>query len=121
MVLFLSGCGRPPLRISQQRDVIVLDMQSLGEYPTDVTRVRLTDAATQRVVWEVVGSNDPQLGRIELRAGANPVTIEDVRHGTYRATVPAGPVFTLARGRSYVVEVWGRRRWPARATLTIPI
>lgn len=104
----LVACGRPPLRVSQQGQSIVIDMQSLGEYPSDVARVRVIDASRNQVVWEVKGRDEPQVGRVQLKVGENPVRIGDVRHGTYEVITPAGKsTFTLAPGARYVVEVWG--------------
>jgi hypothetical protein len=104
----LVACGRPPLRVSQQGQSIVIDMQSLGEYPSDVARVRVIDASRNEIVWEVKGRDDAQVGRVQLKVGENPVQISDVRHGAYEVIAPAGKsTFTLAPGARYVVEAWG--------------
>ena len=104
----LVACGRPPLSVSQQGQSITLDMQSLGEYPSDVVLLRIIDASQNRVVWEVKGRDKPQVGRVLLKVGENSVQLTDVRHGAYEVIVPAGKsTFTLASGRRYVVEAWG--------------
>lgn len=103
------GCGRPPLRVSAAERSVVIDMQTLGEYPSDVDRLRLTDATDKRVVWEVKGRGEPQLGRVTLNVGENAVAMPDVRHGTYEVIAPAGAgTFELVPGKRYVVEVWGK-------------
>ena len=108
MAFALLRCGRPPLRVTMRPGAVVIDMQTLGEYPSDVARVRLTDVASNRVVWEVKGRDEPQLGRVQLSVGENVAAISDVRHGSYDVLAPAGSgTFKLEAGKRYVVEVWG--------------
>lgn len=90
MAFTISRCGRPPLRVTTQPGTVVIDMQKLGEYPSDVARLRLTDAASNRIVWEVKGRGEPQLGRVQLSVGENTAAIADVRHGSYDVLAPAG-------------------------------
>lgn len=107
-ILAFTACGRPPLRVSQDGQAIVIDLQSLGEYPADVARLRLIDASRNEVVWELKGRDGPQLGRFKLRIGENPVQVPDVRHGTYDVVTPVGrSTFALAPATRYVVEAWG--------------
>lgn len=121
---FVLACGRPPLRVSTDGQSVLIDMQTLGEYPSDVERLRLTDATDKRVVWEVKGRGEPQLGSIQLRVGENAVAISDVCHGTYDVLVPGGAgTFKLEAGKRYVVEVWGkddRPRTKREAELIVP-
>jgi hypothetical protein len=108
----LVGCGRPALVISHNRDRIVVDMQSLGEYPSDVARLRLHHAR-KGVVWDLRGHDFPQAGRVELVVGANPVQMRDVRHGRYDVLVPRGSqTFTIEAGERYVIEIWGDESKP---------
>jgi hypothetical protein len=107
--VFIVGCHRPPLRVTQHGSSITVDAQTLGEYPSDVARLRLTDASTNRVVWEVKGHDHPQLGKLVLNVGENPVAVGDTRHGTYDVVKPIRKqTFTLAGGGRYVIEAWGR-------------
>ena len=104
----LLACGRPPLRISVLERSVVVDMQTLGEYPSDVARLRLSDASTKHLLWEVRGRNEPEVGRIELRVGENPVQLGDVRHGVYDVLAPTNKsTFILEPATQYVIEVWG--------------
>jgi hypothetical protein len=113
MAFALPRCGRPPLRVTTQPGTVVIDMQKLGEYPSDVARVRLTDAGSNRIVWEVKGRGEPQLGRVQLSVGENAAAIADVRHGSYDVLAPAGAgTFKLETGKRYVVEVWGKDNAP---------
>src|SRR5260370_34656726 len=92
----LLACGRPALRISVQQRSVVVDMQTLGEFPSDLARLPLTDASTKRVLWEVRGRDQPQVGRVELYVGENPVQLGDVRHSVYDVIAPTNrSTFTL--------------------------
>ena len=52
-VLLSAGCG-PPLRVSSNGDVATIDVQSLGEYPSDVSSVILTNEQNGTLVWHLV-------------------------------------------------------------------
>jgi hypothetical protein len=43
--LIVFACGRSPLRVKQHERSIVLDMQSFGEYASDVARLQVIDAS----------------------------------------------------------------------------
>jgi hypothetical protein len=108
LITFLAACGRPPLSVSQEGQSIIIDMQSLGEYPSDVARLRIIDASQNQVVWDVRGRDGPQLGRVLLKVGENSVQPTGVRHGAYEVVAPAGKsTFTLTPGARYAVEAWG--------------
>lgn len=105
----MLGCGRPPLRVTARENKVVIDLQTLGEYPSNVARLRLTDVATQKVVWELVGIGEPQIGRLELIVGENAAAASDVRHGRYDVVAPKGQTtFNLQPRRKYLIEAWGR-------------
>jgi hypothetical protein len=118
------GCGRPPLNVSTSARAVVIDMQTLGEYPTDVDRLRLTDATDKRVVWEVKGRDEPQLGRVTLSIGENGVAVADVRHGAYDVLAPAAAnTFKIEARKRYIVEVWGKddvSRTKRQVEFTVP-
>lgn len=106
--VFIVAC-RPPLRVTQHGSSITVDAQTLGEYPSDVARLRVTDASTHRVIWEVKGHGDPQLGKFALNVGENPVVVDDTRHGAYDVVTPIGQqTFTLLGGGRYIIEAWGQ-------------
>jgi hypothetical protein len=114
--VFVAACGRPPLSVLQKGQTVVIDVQSLGEYPSDMERLRLTDA-DHRVVWEIKGRDGPQINSVTLKIGENPAQLDDVSHGVYDVIVPRGQsTFTIEPGARYVVEVWGKdaRQWTRR-------
>ena len=98
----------PPLRIVQSRSDIVVDVQTLGEYPTTVYRIRLSDLNQSTVVWEITTANGtPQIDRFMLKADKNPAALE-ANSGTYRIVVPtSGSDFLLRKGSKYRIEMWG--------------
>lgn len=113
MAISVFACSRPPLHVLQEGPFMVIDLQSLGEYPSDVAGIRLIEASRKEVVWEVKGRDRAQVGRIRLIVGENPTLPTDVRHGTYELITPAGKTtFTIAPGTRYVVEVWPREGSP---------
>jgi hypothetical protein len=124
VAVLASSCGRPPVNVSSSAGAVVIDMRTFGEYATDVDRLRLTEAANKRVVWEVRGRNEPQLGRVTLKIGENGVALPDVRHGAYDVLTLSGTsTFKIEAGKRYVVEVWGKddvARTKRRVEFTAP-
>lgn len=105
--LSVFACSRPPLHVVQEGASTVIDMQTLGEYPSDIVGMRIIDVSRMAVVWQIRGRDVPQIGRVKLTVGDNPTLPADVRHGTYEVTTPAGKeTFTIAPNTQYVVEVW---------------
>ena len=101
------GSYRPPIRITNNGDAVRIDVQTLGEYPTDVARVRLIEATSDAVIWEVRARGGAQLSTFELKAGENPRSISHVAWGDIEVVIPQQPEFTLHRSRPYLIEMWG--------------
>lgn len=101
------GSCRPPLRITKNGGAVHIDVQTLGEYPTTVAKVRLLDATNDAVIWEVRARGGAQLSTFELKAGANPRAISHVAWGNMEAVTPQQPTFTIDPSRPYILEVWG--------------
>jgi hypothetical protein len=98
---------RPPLRVATDVASVHVDVQTLGEYPTDVTKVRLMDARTDAVVWEVRSHGRAQLSTFDLNAGENRVGISHVAWGSFEVVQPRRATFEIKREQPYVLEVWG--------------
>ena len=116
MTVLGASCflGRPPLTVRLTGSTATVDVRTLGEYPTNVARVRLLDTTDGKVIWEVKARDaNAQIWRITLGVGANPAMPVEVSHGSYRLVVPTTDNgFSMASGREYEVEVWGtERRW----------
>lgn len=120
--LFLGACsGRPPLHVKHDAGAVELNVETLGEYPTTIRRVRLSDVATRAVLWEIKATDGtPQVHRIRLRLGPNGGTFDDADGGKYSVVVPsAAASFLLRPSTAYVVEVWGEGDRPSVATFQI--
>jgi len=98
----------PPLRLTRTGTGIMVDVQTWGEYPTTVTRIRLSDVDQSTVVWELVTAEGiPQIHRFMLNPGENRSLLQS-RPGIYRVLVPSNSdLFTLEKGHRYRVELWG--------------
>ena len=98
----------PPLRLRMSASEVVVDVQTLGEYPTTITRVCLSDLSQSRVVWEIVTKHGtPQIHEFSLKPNDNP-TMLDAQYGDYRVVVPIGAGHVaLRRGVKYRIELWG--------------
>jgi hypothetical protein len=99
---------QPPMRIKPQAAGVLVDPELLGEYPENVSHLRLTALPEGRVTWELRGFHDPQLGRVPLKIGENPVQPFDIRHGDYEELVPRGrKTFAILAGHRYRIDLWG--------------
>jgi hypothetical protein len=97
----------PPLRLVQAANKVVINAQTLGEYPTTVKRIRVLDM-NRSVVWEVAAEGPgAQIRELVLRAGDNQ-SLADADHGAYRVVEPKyAEFFVLAPGMRYTIELWG--------------
>jgi hypothetical protein len=116
----VAGACAPPLRVVHERDGVTLDVRTLGEYLTSISRLRLSDAAGT-VVWEMQAQGTvPQVFTVSLVRGANPSTLVGAEYGAYTVVVPAGsPTFSLEPGRTYTIQVWGANGRSARASFAL--
>ena len=115
------GCGRPPLQIQTLGDSVTLDVQTLGEYPTSIRRVRLLAPAGP--VWEIEATGRaPQIHRIQLKAGPNSSHLPGGDDAGYRVVKPEGSErFDIHRGVMYSIEVWGPSGSPARGNFYVGV
>jgi hypothetical protein len=97
----------PPLRLRQAANQVTIDVQTLGEYPTTVSRICLLDV-NRSVVWEVAAqSRDVQIRGLVLKVGDNK-SLLDADHGTYQVIAPkSANSFVLFRSTRYTIELWG--------------
>jgi hypothetical protein len=103
----IVACGRPPLHTESSGDGVRVSVQTLGEYKTTVSRIRLT--CNGDATWEVVANTRaPQIHRFTLRAGMNPCFPDDVSEPEYRVVLPARcQGVRIQPGARCVLEVWG--------------
>jgi hypothetical protein len=90
--------------------LVTVDVQTLGEYQTSISRIEVTEERTGRTIWKVLPEGHVfQINTFQLKAGANDVKLEPA-WGYARAVVPHGETsFFLHPGSTYQVEVCGRR------------
>jgi hypothetical protein len=108
VLMLFAGCrSKPPVKIVTADGSVVVDVQTLGEYPTTVTHVRLTEA-NGPTVWEIrAEQGTPQIHNLTFAPGANPVTLAHPDSGQYEIVVPKGSSFILDPNKTYTVELWG--------------
>jgi len=98
---------RPPLQVVVSDVAIHVEVQTLGEYPTRVTKVRIIDIGEQSVVWEIQSRGLAQLSTFDLKSGENSVAISHVAWGSFDVLAPRSATFEIKRKRPYILEVWG--------------
>jgi hypothetical protein len=120
------GCGvSPPLSVHELNGRLVVDLRTLSDYPSTVTRVRLSENSSGRVVWEIQSaSGTPQIWTIELSAGPNATNLPpNVQYGNYSVVAPLNADrFFLQSGIEYLIQVWGESaaKRPATARFRLP-
>jgi hypothetical protein len=108
------------LRILQSGGKVTVDVQTLGEYQTTVKRIRLVNKESRKVVWELKTlTGTPQVNKIELIEGENPVNLTGVASGSYVVATPTNSaVFLLLSGIEYEIQLWGGESDSSRVTGT---
>ena len=108
LICVLVACCAPSLRVIRDGQSAIIDVQTLGEYGTSISRIRLTDATTKTVVWELASkTGEPQIWTVKVHPGSNDTHVH-AEAGTFQVLIPnTAESFVLVAGRSYVIEVWG--------------
>jgi hypothetical protein len=110
----------PPLRLAHESKIRV-DVSTLGEYPTTVTRIRLSNVNSRAVVWELAADNgEAQMHGFTLNEGENASGVDtDTESGHFTVvTPPRSASFVLRKGTEYRLEVWsGRSLLSKRSTV----
>lgn len=85
-----------------------MNVETLGEYPTSISRIQLKDLEGDVVLWEVEASGGvPQIWGVHLSHGANSAILVG-HHGHYQTLIPRGSsTFVLYKDREYQISVWG--------------
>jgi len=109
----LVALNTPALLIKEGADSVVIDLRWLGDYEAVVSRLRVVEASSGLVIWEVQSeSSDSRLFQVPVRLGSNAVSMK-ASHGSFRVVEPkASGTFVIEKDRNYTVEVWGdARKW----------
>ena len=111
--VILGGCEVvPPLRVTSGDTDVVIGVETLGEYPTTISRIRISEKKSGMAILELhaEGGRLPQIWNITLKQGGNTtdsIGLPEVE--LYRIVTPAGGQgFTIEKETTYLVEVWGK-------------
>jgi len=109
MVGIYEWFTRPQLRIERNGASAIVHVETLGEYPTTIRHIRVKEASSGKVVFELLTEGGtPQIHDFHLSVGGNSTSAADPQYGSYRVTVPASKdTFFLQQGVKYRVTVWG--------------
>lgn len=119
VILALLGCNAIPRPVIEKTDDgILVDIQTLGEYPTTLTHLRLTRMDTAEVVWEVRADHGLQLWTIPLRHGDNPSVPHTFGQRPIEVMTPETDSFALTPGE-YELELSGEKRSRRRVRFQI--
>lgn len=96
----------PELHVVVNRTNAVMHMEVLGEYPSDIRSVEISDEGRSLPIWRIAAHGEMfQVHSIPVRAGDNPSNIAP-EWGASRQEVPnVGASFRLDIGRVYRVKI----------------
>lgn len=109
-VLLACDHGLPTLRTENNQDFVTVHLETLGEYPTTVSRLRLQETQSGDILWEVQrASGTTQLWNVRFREGMNPAGLDAVTGGgSLEVVVPANSEhFFLEASKEYTLTIWG--------------
>ena len=116
--------GGPPLDFDAPHDgQVVAHMDLMRGLPPDIARIRISEFATGATVWDVKPARALRVcwngcWNLTLSAGPNPASFAAGRQ-QFNASVPMRPTFLLARGMSYLFEVWDSQGRTQRHRFTL--
>jgi hypothetical protein len=118
----MSGCAKPSFTIHQKQQQVELDFRFLGEYPSSITRLRITEAASGRAIWDLAAEEGYlDVWTIQLRLGANSAAAPKSFNKAIRVIVPDGSdSFTLGADTEYRVEACEKRGHCAARRFSFP-
>ena len=103
--------GGPPLDFDAPHDgQVIAHIDVLGRIAPDISRIRITNAADNTVVWDVKPlSNQSECWNrcwnLTFQVGPNAASFA-AGHQAFVAQVPQTPTFSLAPGVLYLFEAW---------------
>jgi hypothetical protein len=103
--------GGPPLDFDASHNgQVVTHIDVLGRYPPNIAGIRISEAATHTVVWDVkpVTSQSECWNRcwnLTLKVGDNPASFL-AGHQQFLPRFPSSQTFSLSPGVQYLFEVW---------------
>ncbi len=122
IVMLVQSCGsRPPLRVTASSRGVECDVQTLGEYPTNISRIELLNTFSGSLVWNLRATTEGvQVARFSLVTGENAAVPSEVVQGTFRILAPKSKsTFQLEEGVEYELRVWGAGKRPSIERFTL--
>ena len=90
---------------------VVIHCEVLHDYPSDVSRIDITEKKSGRIVWRVTARGDKfQLHHFDLASGPDTGHLQPYS-GTYRTDIPARGFFDLKPGVDYRASVCSAGWW----------
>ena len=112
------SCGVPtPSARCQADHSLVIDIQFLGEYQTDLATATLTQSKSHTVVWRIVGEGGLQVHRLVFRLKQPAAEPVQPAHGNVVVVVPSEPGLDLALDETYDLSLKAGKWSPARHVL----
>jgi hypothetical protein len=108
-VVYLVYFSGPAINITNRSRAKNVDFMFLGEYCIGISRVRIRDLDSGRVVWEVAARKglDADICKLSLQVGENPANVGVTDPAKFDVVVPHVPTFRLSPARSYRLCAWG--------------
>ena len=116
--------GGPPLDFdAPQNGQVVAHIDVLGRYPPNIAGIRISEAKTHAVVWDVKPATSKsecwnRCWNLTLKAGENPASFL-AGHQQFLSQVPSAPAFSLVPGVQYLFEVWDSKGRVERHLFTL--
>jgi hypothetical protein len=113
-----------PLSVRADGATVHADLRRLGEYYANVTRIRVVDATTEAIVWELeAAAGIAPVFTLALQRGSN-LSNPGLGNSVRVVMPPTGAAFVLAHGRRYRLETWSTMEFGItshrRATFVVP-
>ena len=110
-VAWWAAFGGPPLDFDAPHGgQVIAHIDILGRVPPDIAGIRITNASTHAVVWDVKPTSPTSecwngCWNLTLKVGENPASFL-AGHQQFVSERPQSQTFTLSSSVAYVFEVW---------------
>jgi hypothetical protein len=99
----------PALKIEQSGNSAIVHFETLAEYPSDVSRIKIVDDSSGLPIFEIRANGKRfQARKFKLSQGVNSTKLVTVTWGSYRVVTPTSDDhFQIKSGVQYSVWIWG--------------
>lgn len=95
------------IKMFQEKNAVTLSLKSLGEYPSTIDYVKISERQSGKILWEVAREKGKrgQFHTIEFKVGENNV-YRDWDWKNFKVLKPNNSkIFNIERGKTYDVQV----------------